>query len=504
MPTNTEQKPKKEKTDHRQVLLDLLHKQSGPMTAVIMDKALKTQDKQIEQAMMEGGMTATQIGQGQGIDPTLLNKLLGNKSSGSSVGTSPKQSTQPEEGTMANPIYDKGGAWSRGGVTKDKDGKWHYQPRGVMNEWMFKGQGGNADAPNLKAMGDMGEMGGLETKDIYGFDPETGEVSLRGTVGKNADIRNMSSVNEKLKEIYGFDPTTGEISKRGEVPGNADVRNIQPSNNLNTLPPSQQLGAYALARKVAGVRGAEKLLPSIVSYLEDGKTLDQAEDEIRMSQQSIGVSAEWRDAAQSILGSKTSETQRNVVLDSLDDYRQKGDEKGAKEYLKNIARESAPVDQQNRAMGKERTVEFLDEIKKDLQTLETNGIKTNWLKGNMEGLMNRAGMTSNPELKKIQTKIAVGIINYRNAMSGVAFGEKESADYKKLFPAIDKVGDFNVAVLDSLKESFSGDLEKFYSLRMGKGNYEKLFPKDGSTGGTGKKENDPKWEKFLKITGRSQ
>ena len=244
---------------------------------------------------------------------------------------------------------------------------------------------------------------------------------------------------------------------------------------IDTLPQEQQLAAMSLARKIGGVRGMEKVLPMVVSGLQSGKTPDQLEDEIRFSQQSIGVTSEWRNAAQSILGAKTSETQRNVLLDTLDDYRQNGDDKGAKEYLKNIARDSADSAQKDRIMGKERTVDFLDEIQTDLNTLEQAGIGTGFLRGNMEDLVNRIGKTVDPRFAKVATKIAVSVINYRNAMSGVAFGEKESADYRKLFPAKNKLGDFNTANITAIRDSFKGDTEKFYQQRMGEGNYKKLF-----------------------------
>jgi hypothetical protein len=277
------------------------------------------------------------------------------------------------------------------------------------------------------------------------------------------------------KGVYGFDPVKGKLTQISEVPANADIRNLTSQTGIDALPTDLQLPAYALARKMGG-RNAEKILPSIISGLLEGKSPDQLEDEIRFSQQSIGVSGEWRNAAQSILGTKTTESQRNVVLDTLDDYRQNGDDKGAKEYLKNIARESAPVDMQNRIMGKERTIDFLDEIQNDLNTLEKSGVGTGFLRGNINGLLNRIGKSVSPEFQGVATKIAVAVINYRNAMSGVAFGEKESKDYRRMFPAqTDNLGEISTPKIKALRESFKGDTEKFYQQRMGEGNYKKLF-----------------------------
>lgn len=61
--------------DHKQLMIDLIAKAHGPQAAMVADKAFKTQDKQIEEAMMDHGKTASNILESQGID---LNKLTGN------------------------------------------------------------------------------------------------------------------------------------------------------------------------------------------------------------------------------------------------------------------------------------------------------------------------------------------------------------------------------------------------------------------------------------------
>lgn len=84
--------PNREKPkDNKQILLDLISKEYGVHNAIVMDKALKTQDKQVEEAMTQGGMTATDIGKSLGIDLS----SLGNKTQSqvSSLETMPQQTT---------------------------------------------------------------------------------------------------------------------------------------------------------------------------------------------------------------------------------------------------------------------------------------------------------------------------------------------------------------------------------------------------------------------------
>lgn len=54
--------------DHRQVLIDLIASQHGLQAASLADSALKHQDKQVKEAMVDHGMTADQVLKTQGID----------------------------------------------------------------------------------------------------------------------------------------------------------------------------------------------------------------------------------------------------------------------------------------------------------------------------------------------------------------------------------------------------------------------------------------------------
>jgi len=58
--------------DHRQLLLDLVSQVHGPQAAIITDSALKNQDKQIKEAMVDHGKTVQEILASQGIDLNAL------------------------------------------------------------------------------------------------------------------------------------------------------------------------------------------------------------------------------------------------------------------------------------------------------------------------------------------------------------------------------------------------------------------------------------------------
>ena len=418
MPMNMNSKVKEPTREEK--LLEMAEKQFGLNNTILLEELLKNKKKQVQESMLEHGTTAENIAKGLGMDldsadlggQSLRNQQLNNTSVASQ--DSPQgQTNAPQQGndTLKNLLMAIGGG--------------------------LAAAGGNTDI--AKAL--------LELK---------------------------SKQQQSSKGVYGFDKATGKVSLQGEIPAGSELREMQPNYDLSSLEPMQQTQAWGLARKIGGVRGAEKILPTIVKNMQQGVTPDKIEDSLRMASQSPEFQGPLRDAAQSISVDKT-ESQRNVTFDALDDYVQRGDTEGAKDYLKRMAITSGTADQQNQIMTKERTNEFLGEIRGDLETLEKNGINTSFLKGGVENLKARIGQVQDPEMRKVATKIAIAVMNYRRSMTGVQFGMIENEEYKRLFPSINKVGEFNTANLDALEETLGGDLKKFYSISMGKKNYDKLF-----------------------------
>lgn len=248
----------------------------------------------------------------------------------------------------------------------------------------------------------------------------------------------------------------------------------QKGAGASDLSGEQEVKARAMARKLYGVRGAERGLPAIAKLMKEGKTVDEIQDLIRFSGQSKEFTGSIRSAAQEVL-LNTSPTIAERTMDFIDDELTKGNISGVKSKLKRIARKTAGTDMSRQIMGKERTVEFLEEIQNDLNNLEAQGINTNIFSGTAEEIASKIGTVKNPKLRKVATKIKIGIMNYRRAMSGAAFSVPESAEYVSVFPSIGKTASFNTANLSALSETFTGDLDSFYGLSMGPENYNSLF-----------------------------
>jgi hypothetical protein len=284
------------------------------------------------------------------------------------------------------------------------------------------------------------------------------------------DIK-LAKVKARL-DNSGFSPPEGfsisGYNSKGEPSYKKDTGDVGDLNGI------QGIQAWAVARKVGGVKGAEKILPSVVKLMSEGKTADEVEDIVRQGSQSTEFTGTFRDAAQAILVSSPANVS-DRAMDFIDDKISSGDVEGAKDILKKAARDSAPAANQSIIIEKERAKKFINEIKTELQVLESSGIDTNIFSGSAEQIAKKVGTVKDVRLRKVATKIAAAIQSYRRGMSGAAFSALESKEYKDVFPSIDRTNAFNMASIQALDEVFTGDLDNFYEMQMGSNNYNKLF-----------------------------
>jgi hypothetical protein len=85
-----------------------------------------------------------------------------------------------------------------------------------------------------------------------------------------------------------------------------------------------------------------------------------------------------------------------------------------------------------------------------------------------------------PQSREFQRTADIANMNYRKAMSGVAFSEKEAADYEKLFPSLDKTIDQNKRDMETLKNIFKQKEDGLYETASGGSfkSYDDLYKKN--------------------------
>jgi len=271
---------------------------------------------------------------------------------------------------------------------------------------------------------------------------------------------------------------------------NIKQREIDLSGAGKTLTEEQKLAAKTLSTELFGkVAGTKDVNVSLIEkQLLEGKTIDEIRDAMRVGNQSALFTGVIRDAAEAISTRIEGDKKIENFVNSLDRSLGEGNEKRAKELIKNTAIDSYGVDEAKQLRGKERTIQFIEEIQQDLKDYEEKGGKTNIFEGSIEKIAGNVGAVKSPELRAIATKIATAVQQYRRSMSGVAFSVPESKEYKTIFPNIDKTKTFNSSVMESLKQTFAGDLDYSLSNSMGSEAYRKLFKNEeisvGSSGTT--------------------
>ena len=243
----------------------------------------------------------------------------------------------------------------------------------------------------------------------------------------------------------------------------------------------EKLSSRALSIEIFGKRAGSKPenYELIEKLMADGRTIDDIRDDLRFNSQSTTFQGVVRTAAENV-GFGLSSEQKEGFFDALD--RSLGDNNmiAARETLKKAAIQSLTTATGDKVRGDDRAVQLLKEIAQDLKAYEDSGGRTNIFKGTSESALNKiAGITSNPALAELATKIQMGIQNYRKAISGAAFTESESKEYKAIFPSINKTKELNTAKLNAAVDVMSGNVDFFLGEQMGKSNYEEIF-KDNS------------------------
>jgi hypothetical protein len=242
------------------------------------------------------------------------------------------------------------------------------------------------------------------------------------------------------------------------------------------------INAQKLAREIGGVRGMKAVLPQITRAMQSGMTIDNIRDQMRYSQQSGDFSGAAREGMQQLFSGKSGKAV-DAAFDAFDDLLATGDKNAIASYLRRTAQNTAGQQEAAQIRGTERILNFIDEIKTDLDNYEANGGNTNIFSGTAEDFRKKLGYVKDTEMRKMAEKIHAAIMKYRRSMSGAAFSVPESKEYADIFPSIKRTGNLNSASINALKDVFSGDLETFYRISLGDNAYNTFIA--GGTGGGG-------------------
>lgn len=140
------------------------------------------------------------------------------------------------------------------------------------------------------------------------------------------------------------------------------------------------------------------------------------------------------------------------------------------------------ADDQRRVGTRNETIRALNEVQGILVEIKDAGINTNIATGMLEDLNRRFGTStsagfgpaeqykSGKPLARFYTKLQHAFMQWRRAMTGVAFRPEESADYEKVWPGYKNTFPLNMEIIGALREAMEASQEEAYAFELG-GNY---------------------------------
>jgi len=147
-----------------------------------------------------------------------------------------------------------------------------------------------------------------------------------------------------------------------------------------------------------------------------------------------------------------------------------GDYKGLLIRVQNQAKKGMASVDKVEVTKAEKQVKAADRMAKALQDFEAAGGDMGYFKGKTDKIATRLGqLATDPKFKALATELTAAFQQYRQDMTGAAFGAAESADYATVVPTADKNLNLNYAVIQGLKNYMQGKVDDAYSTSLGEG-----------------------------------
>lgn len=147
----------------------------------------------------------------------------------------------------------------------------------------------------------------------------------------------------------------------------------------------------------------------------------------------------------------SAEGQQKRDTQQIAQFVKNGQTKQAQQLILSRVTSKMSATERDAELDRRNTIDALTEMKQALADYaSTPGADTNLLTGGIENLANKIGQTSDPRLAAIKTRIVQATQKYRNAITGAAWGDQETAEYKTLFPSITNTSKLNNTIIDTM------------------------------------------------------
>lgn len=146
----------------------------------------------------------------------------------------------------------------------------------------------------------------------------------------------------------------------------------------------------------------------------------------------------------------SAEGQQKRDAQQVAQFVKNGQTKQAQQLILSRVTSKMSATEREAELDRRNTIDALTDMKSALNDYVSTTGDTNILTGNIENIANKIGQTSDPRLAAIKTRIVQATQKYRNAITGAAWGDQETAEYKTIFPSITNTSKLNNTIIDTM------------------------------------------------------
>lgn len=216
-----------------------------------------------------------------------------------------------------------------------------------------------------------------------------------------------------------------------------------------------------------------------ISSIQGGNTQETAKLRAEVQKEAERVRSEFKDspyvkAAKKLPGALPP-SERKAVEGNILTAISQGDTEAAKGYLTEAIYQASDAEQKKRLDSYTNLISAVSSIQEDLDAFEAAGGNTGFFKGKIENIAGKIGTQLDPKLRSIAQRITTNLIQFRQAYTGAAFSNQESAQYESLLPSTGNVPALNKTITSALIKEFENAEKTFYRARIGAENYDAIF-----------------------------
>lgn len=164
---------------------------------------------------------------------------------------------------------------------------------------------------------------------------------------------------------------------------------------------------------------------------------------------------------------------RAQTKSDLEDFIANGDWSSAYAQLLTSASAKLKGTAETTFQNQQQSLTAVDDMATALQQLKDAGYDTNKLTGGLEKIGTTLGvLATDPKYAQVATQVYTAFQQYRQNMTGAAFGAKESADYASVLPSASNTFELNLAKIQGARDYLNGQIDGTLKRTVGDGAVE--------------------------------